>query len=70
MQRKGDVGGIVEKGKEGVRETEEMQRRNGEEGNRERKEEGSVGDRGMVEDNLWSGMNERDEPQVEKMRRG
>lgn len=47
-----------------------MQRRNGEEGNRERKEEGSVGDRGMVEDNLWSGMNERDEPQVEKMRRG
>lgn len=31
---------------------------------------GSVGDRGMVKDNLWSGMNERDEPQVEKMRRG
>lgn len=28
-----------------------------------------IEDRGMVEDNLWSGMNERDEPQVEKMRR-
>lgn len=42
-ERKGDVGGIVEKGKEVVRETEEMQRRNGEEGNRERKECGECG---------------------------
>lgn len=70
MQRKGYLGGIVEKGKEGVRETEETQRRNGEEGNREWKDQGSVGDRGMVEDNLWSSMDEMDEPQVEKMRRG